>query len=230
MPSALRGARSRVSWRAVVALVVVLCLAVGLFAVRVARAEQAAAPVQVDETAGTPVMRKSVPSAFASAGDQQSGGKAAGSTAAPPGAARTVMVHVVGQVAHPGVVTLPEGARVGDCLTAAGGALPTADLQALNLARVLSDGEQVVVPKPGEAVPAAAAPTGAGASASAGIINLNQADASALDALPGVGPVLAARIVDWRTQHGRFTSVDELGEVSGIGDKLLEQIRPRVRV
>ena len=221
VPSALRGARFRVSWRAVAGLVVVLGLAVGVFAVRVARAEQAAAPVAVDPTTvAGPVGRTGVPSAFAS-----TSGTAAG-------VARVVVVQVVGQVAHPGVVTLAEGSRVSDALALAGGALPTADVQALNLARVLADGEQVVVPKPGEPVPqaAAAAAPGSAASASGGVVNLNQADAAALDGLPGVGPVLAARIIDWRTQHGRFTSVDELGEVSGIGDKLLEQIRPRVRV
>jgi len=135
---------------------------------------------------------------------------------------------------------MPAGSRVGDAVTAAGGATRSADLAAVNLARVLVDGEQVVVPKPGENVgpPVAgggasgAAGSGGGqagaAGADGGKVALNSADLSALDTLPGVGPVLAQRILDWRTEHGRFTSVEELGEVSGIGEKLLAQLTPRV--
>lgn len=115
--------------------------------------------------------------------------------------------------------------------------MPSADLNHLNLARVLVDGEQILVPKPGENAPAASGPQGAGAAGqgagggSAGaLVDLNTADAAALDSLPGVGPVLSQRILDWRTAHGRFSSVDELGEVSGIGVKLLAQIGPKVRV
>lgn len=150
-----------------------------------------------------------------------------------------IMVHVVGQVARPGVVTLTQGGRVVDAISLAGGASPGADLQHVNLARVLLDGEQVYVPKPGEAVPAAPGPAARGATAAEGasgggpasaLVNLNTAEISALDGLPGVGPVLAQRIVDWRTEHGRFTTVDELGEVSGIGEKLLSQIRAKVTV
>ena len=114
---------------------------------------------------------------------------------------------------------------------------PGADLAALNLARLVIDGEQIRVPRPGEA-PASgsgvAGPPGSGGagggspSGSGAPVSLNSADVAALDSLPGVGPVLAQRIIDWRTEHGRFTSVDELGEVSGIGDKLLAQLRPKV--
>jgi competence protein ComEA len=107
----------------------------------------------------------------------------------------------------------------------------------LNLARVLADGEQVLVPAPGDPVadpasPSSGAPVGAGGAvgAGAGPLDLNAATASALDQLPGVGPVLAGRIVAWRLAHGRFTSVDELGEVDGIGPKALERLRPLVRV
>jgi len=146
-----------------------------------------------------------------------------------------LLVHVVGQVRRPGVVRLPPGARVLDAVKAAGGAMSTADLAHLNLARPVADGEQIVVPKPGESIPVAGAsvPAGkgsAGVGAAGGLVDLNTADASALDSLPGVGPVLSQRILDWRTEHGRFSSVDELGEVSGIGDKLLAQIGPKVRV
>lgn len=158
-------------------------------------------------------------------------------TASAP-AAGLVVVHVVGQVASPGLVSVVEGARVADALAAAGGTLPDADVAALNLARTVVDGEQVVVPRPGEALPpvgsapgtvAGAAPAG-GAGAAGGVVDLNAADAAALDALPGIGPVLAERIVAWRAEHGRFTSVDELGEVSGIGPSTLDDLRDMVRV
>jgi competence protein ComEA len=117
--------------------------------------------------------------------------------------------------------------------------MSSADLNHLNLARVLADGEQIVVPKPGETVPGVSGAQGAGAgsagqgstgSSTGGLVDLNTADATALDALPGVGPVLSQRILDWRTAHGRFSSVEELGEVSGIGVKLLAQIGPKVTV
>ena len=157
-----------------------------------------------------------------------------------PTAAGVLLVHVVGQVGRPGVVRLPPGARVLDAVQAAGGATSAADLSHINLARPVADGEQIVVPKPGESIPVGVAPAGAGAGSagqgSSGIgpagslIDLNTADLSALDSLPGVGAVLAQRILDWRTQHGRFSSVDELGEVTGIGDKLLAQIGPKVKV
>jgi competence protein ComEA len=145
-----------------------------------------------------------------------------------------VRVHVVGQVRHPGVVTLPSGARVEDALRAAGGATAKADLVRVNLARPVVDGEQIVVPKPGEPVTGAAAVGGApawtGSGVSTGPVDLNTAGLAELDALPGVGPVLAQRILDWRTQNGRFSTVDELGEVSGIGEKVLANLRPLVRV
>ncbi len=176
-------------------------------------------------------MTRAVPPAFASAG-----------ATGLPTAAGVLLVHVVGQVRRPGVVRLAPGSRVQDALRAAGGSTPLADLAHLNLARPVADGEQIVVPKPGESPASAGVPgagggmpnsagQGSGGAASAGgLIDLNAADASALDSLPGVGPVIAQRILDWRTQHGRFSSVDELGEVSGIGDKLMAQIGPKVRV
>jgi len=172
----------------------------------------------------------------AAAGGAKAEGGAIGGGA--PQAAK-IMVHVVGQVARPGVVALSQGGRVVDALALAGGASPGADLQHVNLARVLVDGEQVYVPKPGEAFPAASGPaaggasaakTGSGGGSASGLVNLNTADLTALDGLPGLGPVLAQRILDWRTEHGRFTTVDELGEVSGIGEKLLSQIRTKVTV
>ena len=124
-----------------------------------------------------------------------------------------------------------------DAVEAAGGATGKADLSALNLARVLVDGEQVRVPavgdppvtSPGAGGGGGAGAGGTGAGGAAGApVPLNTADLAALDTLPGVGPVLAQRILDWRAAHGRFTSVDELGEVSGIGEKLLAQLSPLV--
>jgi competence protein ComEA len=257
VPVALRGVRVAVTVRAVVAFAVVLAVAVVFFAVRVARAQQAAAPQSVPAGEGL-VGRTSVPSAFTSAstaaGAAASGAPVSDSSLTSGASARgspgrLVVIDVVGQVVHPGVVTVADGSRVVDVLTAAGGPLPGADVQRLNLARLVADGEQVFVPRPGETPPvlvgalpgSVSGPVGAGggsrgdapggvAGAAAAVVDLNTATLAALDTLPGVGPVLAQRILDWRAQHGRFSSVDELGEVSGIGDKLLEQIRPKVRV
>jgi competence protein ComEA len=147
-----------------------------------------------------------------------------------------VVVDVEGRVRRPGLQRLPPGARVADAVRAAGGTAPGAVLTALNLARLLVDGEQVVVPAPGDPPPVAGAggpPSGGGATSggvASGPLDLNTATQSGLDSLPGIGPVLAERIVAWRTQHGRFTSVDELAEVPGIGPKALERLRPLVRV
>lgn len=136
-----------------------------------------------------------------------------------------VVVHVVGQVVRPGVVRLPAGSRVLDAVRAAGGVRPDGRLGAVNLARVLVDGEQIVVGPAARRVPGPSA-TGAGSAP----LDLNRATAAELESLPGVGPVLAARIVEWRTVHGRFTDVAELREVSGIGDAVFARIAPGVRV
>lgn len=140
---------------------------------------------------------------------------------APAPAPGVVVVHVVGAVAAPGVVRLPLGARVVDALAAAGGAAPDADLARVNLARVLADGEQIQVPRPGDPAPEAPA---AGSAPDDGAVDLNTASLAQLDGLPGVGPVLAQRIVDRRP----FTSVDELDEVPGIGQAMLVRLRPLV--
>ena len=143
---------------------------------------------------------------------------------ASPTVAAGVVVDVVGAVAAPGVVRLAQGSRVVDAIAAAGGATADAQVSALNLARVLVDGEQIAVPRPGEA-PAGAAVSPGGDE----LVDLNKADAAALDALPGIGPVLADRIVSHR-EDGPFTSVDELADVAGIGPTLLERLRDLVRV
>jgi competence protein ComEA len=151
--------------------------------------------------------------------------------AGPAATAASLVVAVTGRVRRPGVVTVPAGARVIDALRAAGGPLPGADLAMLNLARKLTDGELVAVGVPGAADPAGQ-PTGGGSGGpgASAAIDLNTATLAQLDTLPGVGPVLAQRIIDWRTEHGRFASVDQLAEVPGIGESRLSQLRDLVRV
>lgn len=154
----------------------------------------------------------------------------ADAAAASPTAQPEVVVDVAGKVRRPGIVTLPGGSRVVDAIDAAGGARPGVDLTQLNLARVLVDGEQIVVgvsPPGGVAATAASAP-GAPSGTSAPMVNINAATQSELEELPGVGPVTAAAIIKWRSENGAFTAVDELLEVSGIGDATLAKIAPFV--
>jgi len=142
------------------------------------------------------------------------------------GANGPVVVHVVGAVRHPGVYRLPAGSRTRDAVRRAGGAGRHADLGGVNLATRLADGEQVRVPR---RVPPAAAITGTDtADEPPAIVHLNSASAEQLDALDGIGPALAQRIVDYRASHGGFGSIDELDEVSGIGPVRLESLRPQL--
>ncbi|MBY8877675.1 ComEA family DNA-binding protein [Streptomyces sp. PLK6-54] len=140
--------------------------------------------------------------------------------AAPP----KLTVDVAGKVARPGLRQLPKGARVADALAAAGGPLPGADTTALNLARPLSDGEQILVGLP---APPAAASSPGDATATAPL-SLNSATPAQLDALPGVGPVLAQHIIDFRTQHGGFTSLQQLRQIPGIGPRKFTTLQPLV--
>lgn len=146
----------------------------------------------------------------------------------------SVTVDVTGKVRRPGIVVLDLGARVTDALEAAGGPRRGVDLSSLNLARVLVDGEQVVVGGP--AVAAAPGPGVPGAvpglpgAGTAVLVNLNTAGQAELETLPQVGPVTAQAILAWRTEHGGFTRVDELLEVDGIGAKTLERLLPHVTV
>lgn len=157
---------------------------------------------------------------------------AAVSTAATPTpSATTLMVDVAGKVRRPGVVALPAGARVIDAIKQAGGVRPGAKTGTLNLARRVVDGEQILVGI--TATPTAAAPLGAPPGtpgAPAEPLDLNSATAAQLDQLPGVGPVLAQRIIDYRTQHGAFRSTDELRQVSGIGEAKFADLKNLVRV
>ena len=143
---------------------------------------------------------------------------------------RLIFVHVAGAVKRPGLYELPEGSRVNDAVIAAGGAASGADLDALNLAAKVKDGDKVLVPAKG-AGGGAQAPPGAGASAAAGgLIDLNTATIDQLETLPGVGPSTAQKIMDYRTDHGGFRSVDDLLNVPGIGPRKLDQIKPHVTV
>lgn len=144
-----------------------------------------------------------------------------------------IVVDVSGKVRKPGIQHLPAGSRVEDALRAAGGVREGADLSTLNRARVLTDGEQVAVGTPAAPPPVAGAAAGGGAAAGqAGPVvplSLGTATVEQLDTLPGVGPVLAQHIIDYRTEHGGYRSVDELREVNGIGDRRFADLRPLVR-
>lgn len=157
-----------------------------------------------------------------------------GSAATPtdPGTpAAEVVVDVAGKVRRPGLVTLPTGARVADALRAAGGARPGVDTTALNLARPLNDGEQILVGMPTLAGTSPQTPAGPAPTAGVPVlVDLNTATMEQLDTLPGVGPVTAQAILDWRAEHGAFTTVDELLEVDGIGDATLADLRDLVTV
>lgn len=143
----------------------------------------------------------------------------------------SVTVDVAGKVRRPGIVVLDPGARVVDAVEAAGGARPGVDLSPLNLARVLVDGEQIVVGEPaGAAVPPPSASPGATPGEPVALVDLNLADEAMLDTLPGVGPVTAGAIISWREEHGGFSSVGELLEVDGIGEKTLADLTPLVTV
>jgi competence protein ComEA len=148
-------------------------------------------------------------------------------SAATPTVSATVTVHVVGEVRHPGVYELPGDARVRDAVTAAGGLLGAADESGINLARVAVDGEQIVVPRKGEATGGAGAAGGSGAGPTK--VDLNTATAAELDALPGVGPATAAKIVADRAANGPFRSVDDLMRVSGIGPAKFDALKDLVR-
>jgi competence protein ComEA len=169
-------------------------------------------------------------------------GSADHSEAPQPGATNAetsvkVLVHVAGAVQQPGVVSLPAGSRVFQAIDAAGGAVPNAELGGLNLAEVVQDGAKVHVPavdeadQPSPSALAGNASGGAGNSAGRGMrININTASLEELGTLPRVGPVTAQKIVDWRKEHGRFASVDELDAVDGIGPKLMESLKDLVTV
>ena len=194
-------------------VVVVLIAAVGVWRHAVAREHSQAlaqSSSEREESEAAAVATGPSPSApaSASAGDR---------TAA-------VVVYVSGAVASPGVLTLPASSRVIDAITAAGGATPEADLESINLARILVDGEQIRVGIVGESPPAASeAGTPAGT-----CVRLTTATEAELQTLPGIGPALAQRIISYRATHPRLSTVEELDDVPGIGPSLIEKIRPGV--
>lgn len=167
------------------------------------------------------------------------GARGSGPVAAPAASATespsptVLFVHVAGLVRHPGVYRFHEGQRVIDAVQAAGGPRSKADLDALNLAALLTDAEQILVPAEGAAAPAPIPVPGSslGAPGAPGaLVNVNTATEPELEALPGIGPVLANAIIAYRTEHGPFPTVDALDDVSGIGPATLADLRPLVTV
>ncbi|WP_411135315.1 helix-hairpin-helix domain-containing protein [Streptomyces sp. C10] len=222
--------------KALAALVLVLVVAVG-FAVQhfwAGRPEPVRAPAveRAGGAHGPDPRAPSLPSASSTATAVANG---------PPGTAgRQLVVDVTGKVQHPGIQRMPRGSRVVDALRAAGGVLRGANVQGLNRARLLTDGEQIVVGAAGggggtggggpadlgAGGPGSGAPSGGGGPG--GPVSLSTATEQQLDSLPGVGPVLARHIVEFRAQHGGFTSVDQLRQVTGIGDRRFADLRPLV--
>ncbi|WP_368073110.1 helix-hairpin-helix domain-containing protein [Streptomyces sp. WMMB 322] len=216
--------------RTLFALAVVLSVAIG-FAVHhfwTGRPEAVRAPAAERAPAGTAPDGQAGP-----AGD-------AGGTAGVRGrlTGGRLVVDVAGKVRRPGIYKLQNGARVADALKAAGGVRPGTDVSGLNRARRVVDGEQIVAGRPsaggggpgpgGDVSGGPAAGAGAGGAPPGGLVSLSSATAEQLETLPGVGPVLAQHIVEYREQHGGFTSVDQLKEVNGIGDRRFADIRPKV--
>ena len=203
---------------------VVVAVAVVAVALLVSRGSAPAAPV---------VLPRADTGAPASPETTTSHGRGAGAGGEQ---ATTVTVHAAGAVAHPGIYVLPADARVADVVSAAGGASPDADVDQLNLATKVGDGDRVYLPRRGETPPvpaAGASPAGAGTGTAVtrpATVDLNAADAGQLELLPGIGPALAAAIVEHRARNGRFRSVDDLLDVPGIGPAKLATLRPLVRV
>ncbi|MFE4449648.1 helix-hairpin-helix domain-containing protein [Streptomyces sp. NPDC056796] len=213
--------------RALAALAVVLAGAAVLAATHFwsARPEDVHAPDRVTEAASVLTDGAESPNAGSPG---PTAGPDTGTRAASPGG--QIVVDVSGKVRRPGIQYLPVGSRVADALRAAGGVREGADVTLLNRARVLTDGEQVAVGLPGAPPPeggTGGAATGGGGPAAP--VSLGTATAEQLETLPGVGPVLAQHIIDYRTEHGGYRSVDELREVSGIGDRRFADLRPLVR-
>lgn len=200
-------ARSGPLRRVAVPVIVLVVLAAALTAVLMvgARPEPERAP-PLPVVAGTPQSRAAGP---------------------PPTPRAELVVSVVGKVRKPGLVTLPIGARVADAIKAVGGARRGVDLATLNLARKLADGEQIYVGIP---IPAAVMMPDAGGGAAPAKVSLNSASQEQLEALPGVGEVTARRILEWRAQHGGFTSVEQLREIEGIGERRFAGLRDQVTV
>jgi len=195
--------------------------------------------ILASSTAVAGPLATSTPNPAASSGPAVRASVTSGAGASAVPVVGTVTVHVTGEVRRPGLVRLPAGARIDDAIRATGGVRPGGRLGAVNLAAPLLDGTQIVVggspPSPGVGSGTVggttSGTTGSGSTDGAGPLNLNQASETDLDALPGVGPVMAGRILDARAARGgRFTSVDELREISGIGERTFARLSPLVTV
>jgi len=182
---------------------------------------------------GSPAVPVAVPSALLSTGAPDASVVYSTSVVEPPTAA-PLYVHVVGGVVHPGLYRLTSGARVIDAVLAAGGLAPDGSQCQVNLARPVTDGEQIVVGQAPAGTPCRSVTSGVGGMSAEGArggsfsLSLSSASAQELDTLPGIGPALAQRIIDYRDAHGGFRSVDQLNDVSGIGSKVMAQIAPLV--
>ena len=201
---------------------VVIALAVGVSAWLAVRSDPEPVPALVES---------SKPLSDLSASADPTSPTVASETAGTASSTGEVTVDVAGKVRRPGIAVLPPGSRVVDALEAAGGPRAGVDLASVNLARPLVDGEQILVgvPVPAGVVGSLGAP-GDTTGASGPLVNLNAADLTQLETLPGVGPVTAQAIVDWRSEHGSFTQVEELLEVDGIGDATLAEIAPHTTI
>jgi competence protein ComEA len=166
---------------------------------------------------------------FESSASTGSGGGSAGGSFSVGGSSEDVVVDVAGEVRRPGVYRMPSGARVNDAIARAGGASGGADLEAINLAARLSDGQQVVVPAKAAGGAAATATSGSASAAPAGPISLGSATAADLDTIEGIGPVTAQKILEFRDQHGGVSSIDELSQIPGIGPATMEALRARLQ-
>ena len=238
VPGTLRGRVALTSAHlALVAVAVALALVVTTWwVVRATGEPEAPTPVTAVPAAGEPLVADTGAPTDAGAGgpaDGATGGETTHAGTTDDHDLGVVVVDVAGKVRRPGIATLPVGSRVVDALEAAGGVRRGVSMTGLNLARILVDGEQVLVGVPGVAAgatPGGAAPVGGASGAPGAPVNLNTATLAELDALSGIGPVTAQAILDWRTEHGRFSAVDELLEVSGIGEKTLADLAPHVTV
>ncbi len=225
VPATLRG-RTRLEPGPVLLVVALVGVAIAAAAVVVLRMDGDSEAVAT--RAGSPAASGSASPLVPTA--SPAGGPSTGAAAAAGGRSADVTVDVAGKVRRPGVATLPAGSRVFDALKRAGGTRGRVDLSTLNLARVLVDGEQILVGRPAPSGGAAADASAAASDPVGALVNLNTATAEQLDTLPGVGPVTAQKILEWRSAHGAFSSVDELLEVDGIGEKTLSDLAPHVTV
>ncbi|HEY3557884.1 MAG TPA: helix-hairpin-helix domain-containing protein [Kribbella sp.] len=221
VPDRLRNARWTLTPRHVLVLLAILAIGLtwALWTFLHARPGPIPEAHPTTETTGSPVSQP----ATSTPGTNQSPGKGAASN-------QQLVVYVAGKVRRPGLVRAPAGSRVADVLTLAGGALRGVDLTTLNLARLVTDGEQIIVGEPTQPGPTTPSSGGSSSPAPNPSVNLNSATLDQLDALPGVGPVLAQRILDYRTQNGPFTTVDQLQEVPGVGPKKFESLKSHVSI